>query len=407
MKRNIIRNGIAVAGLMLCLIVGAHAADFTVQADRLSALGLFQGTDSGYDLDRTPTRAEAATMLVRLMGQEEAAQRLEAALPFTDLVGWETPYVAYLYENGLTTGTSDTTFSPNAPCDMQMYSAFLLRALGYSEQSGDFAYADALQLAGEKGIYEQGIFGTDVFLRNDMVAMSYSALATDMKSRDGVMLLEALMESGAVSYEAGAQTKEWFATYRNYRDAFSAMPTTTQFSVQGTAEGKLYNSSGTVTIETQSTASFAWDLRAETMYASETLTISAPDVDDVQIVSERYQNGSNLSVTRNGAKFTMDDVRNGYGYRIVPLVFAQAITQTDTGYEIDCNIAYLPYCMDVFGAGVDAISITDETLTVLTITQKEEGGLLSAQSAEASSSMMSPTAAILKSDLVLDTNTED
>lgn len=404
MKRNKLRNCIATASVMLCMIAGAHAADFTAQADSLHALGLFKGTSSGYDLHRTPTRAEAATMLVRLLGQEEAAQRLETEMPFTDLVGWEAPYVAYLYENGLTTGTSETTFSPNAPCDMQMYSVFLLRALGYREQSGDFAYADALQLAREKGIYEQGIFGTDGFLRNDLVAMSYCALSADMKG-DDIMLLQALMESGAVTYEAGAQIKEWFETYRNYCDAFHKMQTTTQFTVQGTAESKLYSNS-TVILETKSTASFTWDLQADTMYASETLTISAPDVNDVMVSSEQYRNGTDLTVTQNGAKFSLSDARSGYGYRIVPLVFAEAITQTDTGYKIDCNIAYSPYCMDVFGASVDAISIPEDTLTYLTIEQTEEDGMLSAQTTEAGTAILIPTAVTLKSNLMLVMNAD-
>jgi hypothetical protein len=44
-------------------------------ADKLHTLGLFQGTGSNadgtpnYDLARTPTRAEAVTMLVRLLGK--------------------------------------------------------------------------------------------------------------------------------------------------------------------------------------------------------------------------------------------------------------------------------------------------------------------------------------------------
>ena len=63
---------LAAAGVM----VSAGAANFTGAADRLHEVGLFQGTGvtaSGapvYELDRTPTRAEAAVMLVRLLGKE-------------------------------------------------------------------------------------------------------------------------------------------------------------------------------------------------------------------------------------------------------------------------------------------------------------------------------------------------
>ena len=53
------------------VMISAGAANFTSSADRLHEVGLFQGTGttaSGapqYDLDRAPTRAEAAVMLGR------------------------------------------------------------------------------------------------------------------------------------------------------------------------------------------------------------------------------------------------------------------------------------------------------------------------------------------------------
>ena len=64
------------------VMVSAGAANFTSSADRLHEVGLFQGTGttaSGapqYDLDRAPTRAEAAVMLVRLLGKEADAKAL-------------------------------------------------------------------------------------------------------------------------------------------------------------------------------------------------------------------------------------------------------------------------------------------------------------------------------------------
>ena len=113
---------VAAAGLMAT----AGAANFDHCADQLKDLGLFQGTEQGYELDRAPTRAEAATMLVRLLGKEDEAKALDYTAPFTDLAGWEKPYVQYLYENGLTTGVTETTFKPDQGCSAQMYTTFLL-----------------------------------------------------------------------------------------------------------------------------------------------------------------------------------------------------------------------------------------------------------------------------------------
>ena len=81
-------------------------------------------------------------------------RRLHTPRPYTDLAGWEQPYVQYLYDNGLTNGTSATTFGPTESCSAQMYAAFLLRALGYTEAAGDFTYADAVPQAQACGVYD-------------------------------------------------------------------------------------------------------------------------------------------------------------------------------------------------------------------------------------------------------------
>ena len=128
------------------LTASAFAANYTNCADSLHEMGLFQGTQNGYDLDRTPTRAEAAVMLVRLLGKEAEVKTLTYTAPFTDLKGWEKPYVQYLYSNGLANGTSRTTFNPTGKCTAQMYAVFLLRALGYSD-TADFSYANAIETA--------------------------------------------------------------------------------------------------------------------------------------------------------------------------------------------------------------------------------------------------------------------
>ena len=123
--RRSIRTALVGAVLAGSLAVSAAAADYTACADSLQALGLFQGTEQGYDLDRAPTRAEAAVMLVRLLGEEADALALEYTAPFTDLESWQQPYIQYLYENGLTTGTSDTAYAPEQLCSAQMYAAFM------------------------------------------------------------------------------------------------------------------------------------------------------------------------------------------------------------------------------------------------------------------------------------------
>ncbi len=204
--------------LTALLAVSAFAADFTHCADALKELGLFQGSQNGYELDRAPTRVEAGVMLVRLLGQEETAKaNSEYTAPFTDVKPWAYPYVQYLYDHGLTKGKGDGIFGSDDPCTAQMYATFLLRALGYSDSkdAADFSYATALDFAKEKGVVDPFNCDADNFLRDHMAAMSYTALATAPKSGEAD-LLSKLAASGVVQDAKGYDQR--FAAYR----AFSA-----------------------------------------------------------------------------------------------------------------------------------------------------------------------------------------
>ena len=55
-------------------------------------------------------------MLVRLLGKEEEALAGNWDLPFTDVSKTSAayPYIGYAYANGLTNGTSATTFEEDA-----------------------------------------------------------------------------------------------------------------------------------------------------------------------------------------------------------------------------------------------------------------------------------------------------
>ena len=94
--------------LTAALCVNASATTYDAAAEDLSAIGMFRGTEKGFELDRAPTRSEAAIMLVRLYGAEETAKAAyesgEISHPFTDVSAFTSPYVAWLYTNGITNG---------------------------------------------------------------------------------------------------------------------------------------------------------------------------------------------------------------------------------------------------------------------------------------------------------------
>lgn len=210
--------------LTVALCVTASASDYDAVAEDLSAIGMFRGTANGFELDRAPTRSEAAIMLVRLYGAEETAKKAyeagEISHPFTDVSEFTSPYVAWLYTNGITNGFTETTFASQRPCSAQNYTTFLLRALGYKDGE-DFQYADALVFAQEKGFYEPIMFSGE-FLRDDLAALTYQGLAAD--TADGeTYLLDKLIQDGAIDADAAKPMTETFEAYRAMESAFSGM----------------------------------------------------------------------------------------------------------------------------------------------------------------------------------------
>ena len=87
------------------------------------------------------TRAQAVTFLWRAAGSPAAKS---AVMPFTDVKAGSYYYDAVLWavENGITKGTSDTTFSPDATCSRAQIVTFLWRANGSPAVSGNSAFTD-------------------------------------------------------------------------------------------------------------------------------------------------------------------------------------------------------------------------------------------------------------------------
>jgi len=175
--------------LTLSLMVPVFAAgdEATKAADTLYSLGLFSGTGTNadgtpiYDLDRAPTRQEAITMLVGLLGKKEEALAGSWNIPFTDVADWAKPFVGYAYANGLTSGTSATTFGGNDLITTAQYLTFVLKVLGY-EAGKDFQWDKAWELSDKIGLTD-GRYSvkTKTFTRGDVAIISCGALSVNQK----------------------------------------------------------------------------------------------------------------------------------------------------------------------------------------------------------------------------------
>ena len=113
----------------------------------------------------TVTRAQMVTFLWRAYGSPE----ITGANPFTDVSTSDYYYDAVLWAvtNGVTTGTSATTFSPDAPVTRAQAVTFQWRAAGspvvsgssFSDVAADAYYVNAVTWAVANGI-TNGTSGT-------------------------------------------------------------------------------------------------------------------------------------------------------------------------------------------------------------------------------------------------------
>ena len=104
--------------------------------------GITSGTSAvTFDPNGNCTRAQAVTFLWRAAGSPAPKTKV---MPFTDVPSGSYYYDAVLWamEQGITKGTSDTMFSPDATCTRAQIVTFLWRANGSPVASGNSAFTD-------------------------------------------------------------------------------------------------------------------------------------------------------------------------------------------------------------------------------------------------------------------------
>ena len=187
-------------------------------ADALHTLGLFRGVGVNADgspdfaLGRAPTRAEAVTMFVRLLGASDEAHGRQWETPFTDVPDWAEPYVGYAYNNALTFGVSNTAFGSQDTATAAMYLTFVLRALGYVS-GDDFEWDSAWTLTDELGITNRQFSAqNNAITRGGVAHVSLAALLAE-HSVTGSLLIDDLIAAGVVPENAREIVEEALVTH--------------------------------------------------------------------------------------------------------------------------------------------------------------------------------------------------
>ena len=157
---------------MLNFFVDVKASDYYYDAVLWAAQnGITSGTDAEHFSPNQPcTRAQIVTFLWRAAGSPEP--KTMSSFADVSMDAYYAKAVAWAVENGITTGTGDGKFSPDATCTRAQSVTFLFRAIGklvdskaeFSDVLTDSYYANAVAWAVENGITNgigDGLFGPD------------------------------------------------------------------------------------------------------------------------------------------------------------------------------------------------------------------------------------------------------
>ena len=179
-------NGNPQTGVFVDVAEGSYyeeAIDWAVEK------GITNGVSSNMFAPNDPcTRAQIVTFLWRAAGSPAP----KSMSSFTDVPAdaFYAKAVAWAVENGITSGTGESKFSPNSTCTRAQAVTFLYRASGspavsgkaeFSDVSSTAFYADAVAWAAKKGITTGiggGLFGSDNdCTRGQIVTFLWRAMA--------------------------------------------------------------------------------------------------------------------------------------------------------------------------------------------------------------------------------------
>ena len=184
---------VMVLGLMV-VGSGASYADVTseenVEAiEVLQAVGVMVGDDNGnFNPDRNVTRNEMAVVMSNLLDLK--VEDFNAAdIPFTDVPSWAVPYVAACYADGITGGTSATTYSGSNTVTAAQAALMMMKALGYFQYGSDFGtdwQVATIKQASKIELFD-GINSSRnaAMTRNEVAQIALNALESVMVESDG------------------------------------------------------------------------------------------------------------------------------------------------------------------------------------------------------------------------------
>ena len=142
---------------------------YEAEALSLQQEGLLKGNEKGLDLMKPLTRIEAATMILRAIGEDAATGGVQT---FSDVPSyhWGFSAASKAQKLGIIKGIGNNMFAPDRIVSVTEFSTMVLRAAKY----GNFDWQKATDILVEKGILTEEQTATmDWFTRGDMAKIIY------------------------------------------------------------------------------------------------------------------------------------------------------------------------------------------------------------------------------------------
>ncbi|MCC5911822.1 MAG: S-layer homology domain-containing protein [Clostridiaceae bacterium] len=163
----------------------AATTDVQLIGEFLRDLKLYRGYEDGsLGLERNITRAEFATLAVRIVGKEGVVNSKKGATAFKDVSAdfWASGYVNVAVEEGLIQGYTDGRFQPQGHITYAETLAVLIRILGYEDEIQGSWPNNYINKAKDLGI-TKGVqhSANKVISRGDIGVLIYNSLLVNVK----------------------------------------------------------------------------------------------------------------------------------------------------------------------------------------------------------------------------------
>jgi len=302
--------------------------EYKEAVDVMSAVGVFQGDDSGKFMPKANLdRAAAAKLIAYLDLGEKSAEALPAAKMFNDVPAshWAAKYIAYCANAGYIAGAGDGNFYPSNPLTGYAFGKMILGVLGYDAAIEGFtgaAWAINVAKLMDKNDINDGVDGnaSATLTREQAAKYCLNALQADMVEYDTkgttVEINGAKIATGASKATEVAEKKDMYdgnndgvqqLTEKLYGTDLKLLPTTKSDDFGAPAVEWKYKTESVGTYADSPDATYTGKVTKGTIYTLVGKNV-ADDLDKGNAKMEVYVDGA-----LDGSYATKQAVKNSTG----------------------------------------------------------------------------------------------